>query len=70
MHDIFLFILFTIWYDFIQLQKLMWGLKYTRHRNKKIKLNPFNTGRHFYLDICARLEHFIDITKGAEKSED
>ncbi|MPC25768.1 hypothetical protein E2C01_018891 [Portunus trituberculatus] len=26
--------------------------------------------RHFYLDICARLEHFIDITKGAEKSED
>ncbi|MPC79577.1 hypothetical protein E2C01_074112 [Portunus trituberculatus] len=26
-------------------------------------LNPFNTGAHLYLEICVRLDHFIDIRK-------
>ncbi|MPC34764.1 hypothetical protein E2C01_028165 [Portunus trituberculatus] len=26
--------------------------------------NPFNTGTHFYLEICVQLDHFIDIRKG------
>ncbi|MPC36207.1 hypothetical protein E2C01_029656 [Portunus trituberculatus] len=26
--------------------------------------NPFNIGTHFHLEICVRLDHFIDIRKG------
>ncbi|MPC30541.1 hypothetical protein E2C01_023808 [Portunus trituberculatus] len=32
--------------------------------------NPFSTGTHFYLEICVRLDHFIDIKKGILRSED
>ncbi|MPC64880.1 hypothetical protein E2C01_059002 [Portunus trituberculatus] len=35
-----------------------------------ITINPFNTGTHFYLEICVRLEHFNDIRKGLWRSED
>ncbi|MPC42819.1 hypothetical protein E2C01_036450 [Portunus trituberculatus] len=34
------------------------------------EFNPFNTGTHFYLEICVRLEHFIDIRKSLWRSED
>ncbi|MPC10138.1 hypothetical protein E2C01_002767 [Portunus trituberculatus] len=30
--------------------------------------NPFSTGTHFYLEICVRLDHFIDIRKGLRSS--
>ncbi|MPC98569.1 hypothetical protein E2C01_093943 [Portunus trituberculatus] len=29
-----------------------------------------NTGSHFYLEICVRLDHFIDIREGLWRSED
>ncbi|MPC37638.1 hypothetical protein E2C01_031126 [Portunus trituberculatus] len=32
-------------------------------------VNPFNTRTHFYLEICVRLDHFIDIWKGLWRSE-
>ncbi|MPC20620.1 hypothetical protein E2C01_013573 [Portunus trituberculatus] len=28
-----------------------------------VAINPFNTGTQFYLEICVRLDHFIDIRK-------
>ncbi|MPC92383.1 hypothetical protein E2C01_087471 [Portunus trituberculatus] len=31
--------------------------------------NPFSTGTHFYLEICVRLDHFIDIRKSLRRSE-
>ncbi|MPC76003.1 hypothetical protein E2C01_070404 [Portunus trituberculatus] len=33
-------------------------------------INPFSTESHFYLEICVRLDHFIDIRKGLWRSED
>ncbi|MPC75536.1 hypothetical protein E2C01_069926 [Portunus trituberculatus] len=33
-------------------------------------VNPFSTARHFYLEICVQLDHFIDIRKGLWRSED
>ncbi|MPC98543.1 hypothetical protein E2C01_093917 [Portunus trituberculatus] len=40
----------------------------TRHGTEKI--NPFNTGTHFYLEICVRLDHFIYILRWLWRSED
>ncbi|MPC18823.1 hypothetical protein E2C01_011716 [Portunus trituberculatus] len=33
-------------------------------------VNLFNTGTHFYLEICVQLDHFIDISKDLWRSED
>ncbi|MPC17258.1 hypothetical protein E2C01_010108 [Portunus trituberculatus] len=30
---------------------------------------PFSTETHFYLEICVRLDHFIDIRKGLWRAE-
>ncbi|MPD03712.1 hypothetical protein E2C01_099361 [Portunus trituberculatus] len=32
--------------------------------------NPFNTGTQFYLEICVRLDNFIDIRKGLWRAEE
>ncbi|MPC43451.1 hypothetical protein E2C01_037099 [Portunus trituberculatus] len=37
---------------------------------KHYYLNPFSTETHFYLEICIRLDHFIDIRKGLWRSQD
>ncbi|MPC86258.1 hypothetical protein E2C01_081081 [Portunus trituberculatus] len=50
----------------------------TRHDSEGFKSRPSadtdailnNTGKHFYLEICVRLDHFIDISKGLWRSED
>ncbi|MPC23494.1 hypothetical protein E2C01_016544 [Portunus trituberculatus] len=34
------------------------------------EINSFSTGMHFYLEICRRLDHFINIRKGLWRSED
>ncbi|MPD04059.1 hypothetical protein E2C01_099728 [Portunus trituberculatus] len=39
-------------------------------RNKFQYINSFNTGTHFYLEVCVRLDHFIDISKCLWSSED
>ncbi|MPC79831.1 hypothetical protein E2C01_074379 [Portunus trituberculatus] len=39
-------------------------------RIKALSFNPFDTGTHFYLEICVRLDHFIDIRKGLLRLED
>ncbi|MPC10841.1 hypothetical protein E2C01_003485 [Portunus trituberculatus] len=39
-------------------------------RRWDLTLNPFDTGTHFYLEICVQLDHFIDIRKGLWRSED
>ncbi|MPC42527.1 hypothetical protein E2C01_036148 [Portunus trituberculatus] len=33
-------------------------------------VNPYSTGTHIHLEICVRLNHFIDIRKGLRRSED
>ncbi|MPC65330.1 hypothetical protein E2C01_059463 [Portunus trituberculatus] len=38
--------------------------------HKPFYLNPFNTGTHFYLEICVRLDHFIYTRKYLWRSED
>ncbi|MPC26419.1 hypothetical protein E2C01_019561 [Portunus trituberculatus] len=35
-----------------------------------LAFNPFSTGRHFYFEICARLDYLIDIRKCLWRSED
>ncbi|MPC59015.1 hypothetical protein E2C01_053030 [Portunus trituberculatus] len=35
-----------------------------------LSINLFNTGMHFHLEFCVRLDHFIDIRKGLWRSED
>ncbi|MPC53242.1 hypothetical protein E2C01_047131 [Portunus trituberculatus] len=47
----------------------------TRHaiervKRQRMRLNPFSTGTHFNLDISVRLDYFIDIKKGLQRSED
>ncbi|MPD05854.1 hypothetical protein E2C01_101623 [Portunus trituberculatus] len=37
---------------------------------RQMYVNPFSTGTHFYLEICVRLGHFIDIRNGLWRSED
>ncbi|MPC21184.1 hypothetical protein E2C01_014160 [Portunus trituberculatus] len=39
------------------------GIEGSRMFGDENQLNPFNTGTHFYLEICPRLDHFIDIRK-------
>ncbi|MPD02420.1 hypothetical protein E2C01_097999 [Portunus trituberculatus] len=34
------------------------------------KMNFFSSETHFYLEICVRLDHFIDIRKGLWRSKD
>ncbi|MPC88744.1 hypothetical protein E2C01_083663 [Portunus trituberculatus] len=41
-----------------------------RETNKTVTMKPFSTGTHFYLGICVRLDHFIDIRKSLWRSED
>ncbi|MPC29868.1 hypothetical protein E2C01_023120 [Portunus trituberculatus] len=52
----------------------------TRHGTEGVKRSPlpellsyfklFATKTHFYLEICVRLDHFIDNRKGLWRSED
>ncbi|MPC39501.1 hypothetical protein E2C01_033039 [Portunus trituberculatus] len=39
-------------------------------RRDYLAFSPFSSGTHFYLEICVRLDHFVDIKKGLWRSED